>query len=167
MTKIAQKSDWKNRPLPAERAPLDIDATIEQDAWEKIRVGAVPQSADDKWFIYVDESDMMHVHRASTGTCIFMVQFAPHASGEGITISEALANRNPEQYRNTKAGYDAKLLIYLIRRLLLKHDVPFPSPSAMPKTNLGTHEQHVMGSESGIDKRPGSSGFIPIDIIKP
>ena len=167
MTKIAQQSDWNNRPLPKERAQLDIDATIEEDAWEKIKLGVVPKTSDDKWFIYVDGENLMHVHRASTGTCIFEVQFAPHPSGEGITISEAWANRNSAQYRNTKAGYDAKLLIYLIRRLLLKHDVPFPSPSAMPKSNLSTHEQHVMGKESGIDKRPGSSGFIPIDIIKP
>ena len=167
MTKVAQYSDWKSRPLPEERAPLDIDATIETDAWEQIKQGVVPQSADDKWFIYTDKQDRMFVHRASTGTCIFEVQFAPHSSGEGITITEALANRNPQQYRNTKAGYDAKLLIYLIRRLLLKHDVPFPAPTSMPKTNMPTHEQHVMGKESGIDKRPGSSGFIPIDIIKP
>ena len=168
MVKQAKKSDWPNiRPLPKERAPLDIDATIEADAWEKIKLGVVPQSADDKWFIYVDESDLMHAHRATTGTCIFEVQFGPRASGEGITILHAWANRDPQQYRNTKAGYDAKLLIYLIRRLLLKHDVPFPSPSAMPKSNFASHEQHVMGSESRIDKRPGSSGFIPIDIIEP
>lgn len=167
MTKIAQQADWQHKPLPTERAPLDIDATIDMDAWQQIKLGVVPQSADDKWFIYVDDAACMNVHRASTGTCIFQVTFGPHPSGEGMTITEAWANRDPKQYRNTKAGYDAKMLIYLIRRLLLKHDVPFPAPSAMPKSNLGTHEQHVMGSESGVDKRPGSTGFIPIDILKP
>lgn len=165
MTKIAKKADCKSVPLPPERAELDIDATIDSDAWEQIKIGFVPQTDKDKWFIYIDESDQMFVHRSSTGTCIFQVQFGPHPSGEGVTITQAWANRNPKQYRNTKGGYDAKLLIYVIRRLLLKHDVPFPAPSSLPKTNLQTHEEHVMGSESGIKKRPGSSGFIPIDIL--
>ena len=165
MTEFAKQTDWKTVPLPAERAPLDIDATIDRDAWGQMKKGFIPKSAEDKWFIYVDEADQMYVHRASTGTCIFQVRFAPHSSAEGMTISEAWANRNPQQYRNTKAGYDAKLLIYVIRRLLLKHDVPFPAPSALPKSNLPLHEQHVMGSQSGIEKQPGSSGFIPIDIL--
>ncbi|MEM8858820.1 MAG: hypothetical protein AAGD96_10895, partial [Chloroflexota bacterium] len=144
---------------------LDIDATIELDAWAQIRKGFEPQTPAEKWLIDVDENDLMYVYRAYTGTCIFRVQFGPHDNGDGMTILEALANRDPEQYRNTKAGYDAKLLIYLIRRLLLKHDVPFPSPSTMPKINQGTHEQHVMGNESGINKRPGNSGFVPLNIV--
>lgn len=163
MIEFAKKSDWQGVPLPTERAPLDIDATIELDAWQQMKRGFVPQSAADKWFIYVDEADQMYVHRASTGTCIFQVRFAPHPAGEGMTIAEAWANRNPQQYRNTKAGYDAKLLIYVIRRLLLKHEVPFPAPTALPKSNMPLHEQHVMGSQSGVEKRPGSSGFIPLD----
>jgi hypothetical protein len=146
MVEIAKKDSWKTSPLPAERAALDIDATIDEDAWEKMKIGFVPQTANDKWFVYVDTAEQMHIHRASTGTCIFQVQFGLHPSGDGITITEAWANRNPEQYRNTKAGYDAKLLIYVIRRLLLKHDVPFPAPTALPKSNMSTHEQHVLGS---------------------
>ena len=165
MEKVAKKDDWINRPLPKERSLLDIDASIDMDAWEAMRLGFVPQSDKDKWFIYVDEGNQMYVHRAQTGTCIFQVQFAPHTSNEGMTITEALANRNLAQYKNTKAGYDAKLLIYLIRRLLLKHDVPFPAPSEMPRSNLPNHEKHVMGESSGIEKRPGSNGFIPIDIV--
>ena len=167
MDSVVNSSGWPKKPLPDQNAPLDIDATIEFDAWEQIRKGFAPQTPADKWLIEIDENELMHVYRASTGTCIFQVQFGPHQNGDGITILEALANRDPQQYRNTKAGYDAKLLIYLIRRLLLKHDVPFPSPSSMPKINQGSHEKHVMGRESGINQRPGSSGFIPIDIIQP
>lgn len=167
MSKNADLPSWSRKPLPRYNESLDIDATIEFDAWEQIRLGFVPNTSADKWLIEVDGNHLMHVYRAATGTCIFQVQFATHQYKGSMTITEALVNRDPQEYRSTKVGYDAKLLIYLIRRLLLKHDVPFPYPSSLSKINQGTHEKHVMGQESGITKRPGSVGFIPIDLVQP
>lgn len=153
----------KLKALPAEREQLDIDATIDHDAFAKMAAGFIPKTPADKWILLMDEKLTLHVHRIQSRTCIFQVSFEPTPDKAHMRIREAWVNRNPQEYRSTKAGYDAKLLLYLIRSLLLKHNVPFPAPSNLSETNQQDHEQHVMGQVKGIEKTP--STFIPINIL--
>lgn len=153
----------KLKAMPTERELLEIDATIDHDAFAKIAEGYIPTTKEDKWILLMDESLTLYVHRIQTRTCIFQVTFEPTNDKQHMQIKEAWANRNPQEYRSTKAGYDAKLLIYLIRSLLLKHDVPFPAPGNLPQNNLGEHEAHVMGQVKGVEKKQTS--FIPLQIL--
>lgn len=153
------------KPLPPERAKLEIEAEIEPDAFALIQHGYTPRNPQDKWLIYLDDDNWLHCYRSQTGTCIFLAHFAPHPEqAEAYTIDKAWVNRNSDQYRMKDLVYDAKLFIYLLRRLLLGHNVPFPVPERMPHQNKPLHERHVMGKQEN-DHKNGSSppSFIPLD----
>ncbi|MEM7800770.1 MAG: hypothetical protein AAF633_16385 [Chloroflexota bacterium] len=153
----------KLKALPAERDQLDIDATIDHDAFAKMAAGFIPKSPADKWILLMDDKLTLYVHRIQSRTCIFQIRFEPTPDKAYMRIAEGWVNRNPQEYRSTKAGYDAKLLIYLIRSLLLNHDVPFPAPSNLSEPNQQDHEQHVMGQVKGVEKTQTS--FIPINVL--
>ena len=167
---MTQKTHLK--PLPPERAALEIEAEIEPDAWALIQRGFVPRTPQDKWVIFLDDHNWLHIHRSLTGTCIFLAHFAPHPEQDEIyTIDQAWVNRNSDQYKMKDLVYDAKLFVYLLRRLLLGHNVPFPVPERMPHQNKPLHEQHVMGQRrkktASDDDEPDEppSSFIPLNLL--
>lgn len=145
------------KPLPTARIPLEIEALIEPDAFELIRSGYESTSPGDRWIIRLEEDLWLRMYRRTTGSCIYAARLAP--DGENYTIPEAWANRDPAQYRGSDPVYDARLFVYLIRRLLLKHDVPFPHPADLPHQNKVIHEKHVMGGDD--DQK---SSYIPLDL---
>jgi hypothetical protein len=68
----------------------------------------------------------------------------------GSTVEEAWVNRSPEQYREPDDAYE--LLSFLVKRLLLGHDVRFPTrPGVEPdKAPLLVH--HVVGYARSNDE---------------
>lgn len=157
----ATRQSWPYplRPFPQEKAELEIEAVIEPEAYELIQQGFTPQTASDKWFIYLDDDGWLYCHRATTGSCIYWAKFEP--KDEHYTISEAWANRNTPEYRMKDAAYDARVFVYLLRKLLLKHDVAFPTPAGMPHQNRALHETHVMGHDEHSSTHKLS--FIPLN----
>lgn len=144
------------KPLPEELAELEIDAHIDEEAFALIRQGYAGSRTTDKWALIFQGESILKIYRTATGSCIFEVTFAPIDGG--VTITRAVVNRRPDQYRGQDPVYDARLLIYLIRKLLLKHSVPFPMPADLPQRNKAAHERHVMGSQE--DTPPS---FIPLN----
>ena len=121
----AKPDSWQREPMPDSVAELDYDATFSKAEYERIARGLIPETMDDKWFIFL-EGDRLNVHRSWTGHCIYEVEFA--ASADTYTVRRARVNRDPEQYRETDDAYDARLLDFVIRRLVLGEDVPRPLP---------------------------------------
>lgn len=91
--------------------------------FERISQGLIPQQMEDRWFASV-EQDVLYIHRSWTGFCIYQVSFEER-DGKHV-VTEALVNRDPEQYRENDDQYDVKFLDYLIRRSLLGQRVRFP-----------------------------------------
>lgn len=85
--------------------------------------GVVPDSMDDKWFIFYEEP-WLWFHRSWTGLAIWGVKL--RATADGSEVEEAWSNRAPEQYRETDAAHDAALLSFVIERVVLGRSVPFP-----------------------------------------
>lgn len=48
------RADWKNLPLPQKRTRLDISRTLLASQMERVRQGLLPQSQDDRWFMFAD-----------------------------------------------------------------------------------------------------------------
>jgi hypothetical protein len=105
---------------------------------------------EDKWFIFF-EAPCLYLHRSWTGVCIYVVRC--REDGAGAVVEEAWANRDPAEYRRTDDAYDARLLGYLIDRLLLSLPAEFPvSPEADPsKTDLYKH--NVVGHARASDEK--------------
>ncbi|MDA0243412.1 MAG: hypothetical protein OT477_08355 [Chloroflexi bacterium] len=136
-------------PLPEQRAQMEIDALVDAEAFGRIQLGFTPADMQDKWHMRMEEGQWLRCYRSWTGHCIYEVRFewGETAEGEGYTIPEAWVNRDPTQYRNEDTAYDARMFIYLVRRLLLGHNVTLPAPNALSHKHKLVHEKHVMGEK--------------------
>jgi hypothetical protein len=97
--------------MPAERTTLSVDLTFDDTVFAKLAAGDVPKQMEDKWFIYY-EQPWLHLHRSWTGFCVYQVRFA--TNGDRHRVVEAIANRNPAQYREQSESQDAFLLTILL-----------------------------------------------------
>lgn len=117
--------------------------------YEQLRIGFVPQSMEDKWFIFA-EDDKLYLHRSWTGFCIYQLTLVKE--GAGYVVAEALANRDQGQYSGGNDAYDAKLVLFLIDHLLLNKSYPLPVSPDVPRgiaTEL--HHHHIVGAGPRAD----------------
>lgn len=142
----ATAASWKTRPMPEQQKELLVDGRYSQDEFEQIRFGFIPQSPEDKWFIYFEDG-WLHFHRSQTGTCIFQLELLP--DGDDYVTGRAIVNRDPSQYRVTDDEYDVELMSYLVDHLLLGRFVPLPIPNRLAEDDQSRYRQHVMGRPSG------------------
>jgi hypothetical protein len=136
--KIATRSSWKNQAMPEERARLAFSRTFTAEELARIERGLVPEQMEDKWFVFW-EAPWLWFHRSWTGLAIYGAKI------EDGRITLAVVNRHPEQYRAIDDVYDAELLDFLIERLLLDHEVPFPHRETVPTSKADLLVHHVVG----------------------
>jgi len=119
MNGIATKTSWENFPIdnPKEIA-INLFFTYKQ--FSKLTKGLIPQVMEDKWFIYF-EHDELYFHRSWTGIGIYRAKLTKE--GNGYSIKEFWAERNPEKYKNEDDNYDIENFSFLIARGLLGIDV--------------------------------------------
>ena len=70
--KKATKASWDNKPLSEKRISLPYDRKFSLEEYKLISYGFIPDSMEDKWFIYL-ENDVVYFHRSWTGICIFQL----------------------------------------------------------------------------------------------
>lgn len=130
--------------MPDKTSRLPYERVFSLEEYEQISFGLIPREMEDKWFIFL-EGDWLYLHRSWTGTCVYKVQLQQK---EGKYIAtDALVNRNPEQYRETDINYNAAIFNFLVENLLLGKRVPYPVPSDLPKdTPKGVYQHHISGS---------------------
>jgi hypothetical protein len=139
---LASRASWKNVPLPDARARIPYARSFDRAEQARVARGLVPQEMEDKWFVFLEEP-WLFFHRSWTGICIYAVRLRPE--GEGSTVEEALANRDPEQYRATDDAYDAAVLSFLVEALLLGRDVPFPLRASVDPGKASLLKHHMVG----------------------
>lgn len=132
-----------SKAMPSKRNKLAFERTYSLSELAKITHGLEPESMEDKWFIFA-EGDWLFLHRSWTGICIYSARF--HVSLDGATVTEAWVNRDEEQYKATDDAYDAQMLGYLIDRLLLHREVPFPHRERLAPEKAHLLEHVVVGS---------------------
>ncbi len=144
--------------MPTECMEVEIDGQFSAEDFAKIRQGFIPQSSDQKWFIYFADG-WLNFHRAQSGSCIFKLEIVQKDAS--IYANHLLVNQAKEQYRSISQAYDVELLAYLIDHYLLGRAVPFPQPKRLNKAHWQTNQAHVEGKQN-----PGSAdNFIRIDSI--
>lgn len=147
--KRATRDSWKTKQMPKLKTRLQLDLTFSTEEYQRISLGLVPEQMEDKWFIYL-EGEWLYFHRSWTGHCIYQLRLEP--DGNGYKVAEAWVNRNPDQYTEADDSYDATLLTFLIERLLLGKDVPFPAPSHLSRDLQPVHRHHVVGYSRANDE---------------
>ena len=149
MKSPATRASWKTEPMPAARARLPYARAFDASEHERLLRGIVPAQMEDKWFVFY-EAPWLWFHRSWTGVAIYGVQL--RVGEGGSEVEAAWANRAPEQYRETDDAHDAAILSYLVERILLGREAPFPiRPSVDPaKATLLLH--HVVGNARSNDE---------------
>jgi len=146
----ARPTDWKIKPLPDERATIELNRDFSTDEFEQIRFGVVPEEMEDKWFIYWEDG-ALYFHRSWTGICLYVVRFS--CNEDGATMISADINRDRGEYKNTDDSHDAKMITYLIDVLLLRKPAAFPSKS--PSKTRAALEQWSLVGQAGLGIHPG------------
>jgi hypothetical protein len=124
MPDAATKASWKTLEPPKLRAPLGYEYVFNDADAERLREGLIPEAMEDKWFVYF-ESGWVYLHRSWTGALIYWLKL--DGCPAGARVVESWVSREPEQYRETDISYDRLVLDFLLRGLILRHEVPFPT----------------------------------------
>ena len=138
----ATSSSWKRLEPPAEREDLKLEALFSDADAERMMQGCIPKAMEDKWFIYFEDG-WLWFHRSWTGAAIYALRL--DGSSAGIRVVESWVNRNPEQYKQNDTEFDRKLVAYLIDRILLGKQVPFPTPPGAENAPQGVARHHYVG----------------------
>ncbi len=146
MRQKATAASWKIKPMPEARKELSLTGLYSEEEYEQIGAGFLPQSQDDKWFIYL-EGEWLHFHRSWTGTCIFQLQIV--LGNCQYHAIKAIVNRDPEQYRNTNDQQDVQLLSHLVDDLLLGRFSVLPLPDHLSPEDQQRYQKDMMG-KSGL-----------------
>ena len=109
-------SDWREHPLPEKHITVGLDRPFSTEEMASIRLGSIPRQMEDKWFLHFRD-DQLFFLRSWTGLCVYVARF--QSTGDGALLVSADINRDPEQYTETDAGFDARMVLYLIDTLLL------------------------------------------------
>ncbi|HSQ64304.1 MAG TPA: hypothetical protein VLM85_13850 [Polyangiaceae bacterium] len=147
--KIATRDSWETKPLPEERARIGYERSFDAAEHARLARGVVPEEMEDKWFVFY-EAPWLWFHRSWTGIAIYGVRLRPE--GEGSVVEEAWVNRDPAQYRETDDAHDIALLSFLVERLLLGRDVPFPIRGDVPAEKASLLLHHVVGHARSNDE---------------
>jgi hypothetical protein len=122
---IAKPDSWDTNPMPEHSTELDYSESFSLKDFEKISRGLIPQCMEDKWFIYL-EGNILNFHRSWKGNCIYQIEFS--RDSEKYTATRAIANRDPDQYKQDDDSYDSQMIHFLISNFLLGENEPFPMP---------------------------------------
>ncbi len=112
----ATRGMWKTTGMPRKRTCVPLRRSLTKVEFTKIKNGFVPQSMDDRWFIFF-EKGWLYFHRSWTGRCIFQIRFQAHKPG--YQVAEAWVSRNTRQYSGANLGHEAALISNLIDHQLL------------------------------------------------
>lgn len=108
--------------MPEETESLNFHRIFTSVEIERLRVGLIPRVMEDKWFIYCD-NHTLNIHRSWTGFHIYKITMQP-LEDNTYSVTQAIVNRDPQQNN----GFDLAELIYLVDRVLLGKEAPFPIP---------------------------------------
>lgn len=142
---------WQNLNMPEARVRLQVERSYTAEEYARLARGFVPKVMEDKWFIFL-EADWLYLHRSWSGFCVYQVRLE---SRDGrYVVAEAWANRDAEQYSETDAAYDARLLLFLIDRLLLGYDAEYPAHTATEKAMRPIQQWSSIGPGRSRDEPP-------------
>ena len=138
-TPAADRSSWEIRPASGPLLPVQYQDDFNSQELELLSLGLVPQEMEDKWFIF-REDDEVFFHRSWTGHLVYQISL------DGATVKSAYVVDDPSFYRRGTDDYEARLLRFLIRGLLLRQDVPFPVPENISNSPPGIFQHSIAGS---------------------
>jgi hypothetical protein len=151
----ANRKSWKTEERSVAMVRIPYDDTFSCDEIARIRLGLIPRSMDEKWFIFF-EQPFLFFHRSWTGRLIYRLEL--DADTTSPRVKDARVVDDSGFYRRQSDEYEAKLVSFLVRRLMLEQNVPFPVPDAKREQAPGAYQHNIVGlaaPESVVPRRNG------------
>ena len=123
MPERATKSNWKTLDTPDRRESLGYEYVFSDSDADRLQLGLIPQAMEGKWFVYF-ENGWLYLHRSWTGFLVYWLKLDDCAAG--VRVVESWVNRDTDQYSETDSEYEQLMLDFLLRGMLLGHNVDFP-----------------------------------------
>lgn len=136
----AEPSHWKNEPF-GKTVSIPFQRSFDDAEVETLAQGLIPEAMEDKWFIYLDGSQLCFF-RSWTGQPVYRVTLEMNEGGYIVADAEIDAN----VFDTEDAEYEARLLGFLISNLLLGQNEPFPRPKGINEPIPGILQHHVAGT---------------------
>jgi hypothetical protein len=153
----ATRNSWKTQEMAASRVEIPLSMAFDESEYEQLRLGLVPREMEDKWFIFFEE-DILYFHRSWTGMCVFLVRLK--AAAGKYEVFEAWTTKEMAE----KTTDPLPLLEFLINRLLLGKDVPFPlTANSDDKRVQQVFRHHIVGYGTAVSEElvtPKPQGLI-------
>jgi hypothetical protein len=152
-----REAHWRGIAKPMPRRRKEIQAPDCYTSEESLRLGPplLPREMEDKWMAWLDvEGCVLDFQRSWTGFHIYRVHVVGN-DDDTLSIERVEVNRDPEQYTCTDDAYDADLVRWLIRALLLQQPVPFPVPPDLAGASAAIAAWSTAGSALPGVPEPG------------
>lgn len=107
----ATPGNYTHKPMPEQRAQLELHRTLNEPEYRALIQGVIPRSQDDRWFAF-EVDDWFSLCRSATGNCIFRVRL--EETDRSWKIAEAWVNRDPDQYDSVDDAADTLMLERLL-----------------------------------------------------
>lgn len=115
---VITASDWHDlQPMPDVHRIIKGCYVFTPEQMGQIRQGYVPQEIWDRWFIYAETGQRIHIYRSTTQYCIFTLNFTEQP--DEWALSEIIVNNCPSQYKGRTDYADEQQVIKLIKTYLL------------------------------------------------
>lgn len=147
----AEPNHWKNEPF-GKTVSIPFRSSFNEAEVEKLTQGLIPEAMEDKWFIYLDGSQLCFF-RSWTGQPVYRVTLEKDEGGFIVTDAEI----DETVFKGQDAKYEARLLGFLISNLPLGQNEPFPRPEGLKEPISGVFQHHVAGTgyaEQTVPNRP-------------
>jgi hypothetical protein len=145
MNDRATSKSWNSKPLRGDPRPVPFFRNLTSAEAQRVLDGLIPEVMEDKWFIF-EQDDIVRFCRSWTGYTLYQVALSQAPDGTA-TLHGAVMNVDPEQ--NPTPGsedYNARMLAYLVNRLLLGQDnISFSVPSNVSPEKSAFFMHHVVG----------------------
>ena len=137
----ATRASWKCEPFE-NGLPLPYQAVFTSEQFARLREGLVPDTMEDKWFIFYEEPHLF-LHRSWTGRPVF--RLALRIGPTGAEVGEALLSNDIPEKARFDSDYQVRLLDFLVSNLLIRQAKPFPVPTGQMETK-GAFQHHISGT---------------------
>jgi 8-oxo-dGTP diphosphatase len=122
--------------------PIPWQASFDDSQFALIRLGALVDHDDARWFAFFEEPDLF-IHRSWTGICVYKVTFARHEHLHVVAQALVLESRELVEL-------SVEFLDFLVHTLLLGETRPWPPE---PGSQLDLAWRANRASQSRVTRR--------------
>ena len=141
--RFAHPRMWHTCEAPRAMTSIPYRDSFTDREVRRFELGLVPMDMGEKWFIHF-RLGTLYLHRSWTGYCIFTVKLE-NERGRHVVIDARVCS-DPTRYQRSTDAYEASLLRFLVRDLLLGQRLPFPlHPDEAADTPLLLEAHHIGG----------------------